>query len=88
MTIKGYHKRLATRAAMDYRMVDLIGSSVARLMSKDAKFPTLEQAYPNLLSSGRPAEQTDEDIKTARIKNWLLTYAEANNAKRRGNTNG
>ena len=79
LTIDGYRKKLATKAAMDYKLADLIGASVNRLLSKNAKMPTLHEAYPGLIAPERPAQQ---DWRVA--KQRLLQYAEANNAKRRG----
>lgn len=79
-TIEGYKKRLATKAAMDYKLADLIGSSVARLMSKTAKFPKLAEAYPGLIAPEVPQTQNWQVAKER-----LLRYADAHNAKRRGN---
>lgn len=78
--IKGYQKRLATQAAMDHKLADLIGSSVSRLMSKGAKFPSLADAYPGLIEPERPKTQNWQVAKER-----LLRYADAHNAKRRGN---
>ena len=80
-TVEGYRKRLATQAAMDYKLADLIGSSVSRLMSKNGKFPTLEEAYPGLIEPRRPTQQ-QQNWRVA--KERLLQYANAHNAKRRG----
>lgn len=79
MTIEGYKKRLATQAAMDYKLADLVGASVNRLLSKGAKMPSLEEAYPGLIAPGRPIQQNWQTAKQR-----LLLYAEAHNAKRRG----
>lgn len=82
-TVIGYRKRLATKAAMDYRMVDLMGASVGRLIDKGVKFPSFKEAYPAFqeeMNSGRSEPQEDYRI----IKDRLLRYAAANNAKRRG----
>lgn len=37
---------LEEKAFFDWMLANLIGSSVARLLSKNAKFPKLEEAYP------------------------------------------
>lgn len=79
VAVAAYKKRLATKAAMDYKLADLIGSSVSRLLNKGAKFPTIYEAYPGLIEPERPKEQ---DWQIA--KERLLRYAEAHNAKRRG----
>jgi len=83
VTLEGYKKRLATRAAMDYKMVDLIGSSVGRLLSKDAKFPSITEAYPGLFDAGRSEEQEkqEEEAKIAKQTAWLYTFAKGRNAR-------
>ena len=40
--------RLKSKAQFDYVLADLIGISSARMMSDDVKYPSLEDAYPNL----------------------------------------
>jgi hypothetical protein len=79
ITLEGYKKRLATRAAMDYKMVDLIGSSVGRLLSKDAKFPSMAEAYPGLIDAGR-SKELEEEAKLAKTTAWLYQFAERRNA--------
>ena len=81
MTIEGYHKRLSTPATFDYKLADLIGVSAGRIVSKDVKFPSIEQAYPGLFA-GR-SEKELMDVKSSKIKSWLTQYAIANNAKHR-----
>lgn len=79
MTIEGYRKRIATQANLDYKLADLIGVSAGRIVSKDVKFPTIEQAYPGLVT-GR-SEEEKINMQAARTKAWLMQYAMANNAK-------
>lgn len=80
MTIEGYHKRLTTKAHMDYKLADLIGISAGRIVSKDIKYPTIEQAYPGLIA-GR-SQEDEVNMKALRTKSWLMQYALANNARR------
>lgn len=84
MTIEGYKKRVATRAALDYRQADIMAMSINRIIAKDARFPTFNEAYPGFAleeqeDTGRPKQQ---DWRIAKAR--LLQYAEAHNAKRRG----
>lgn len=79
-TVLAYRNNIELRARMDYKLADLIGASVGRLLSKDAKYPTFEQAYPGLGDAGR-SEEEERQAKLAKTKAWLLTYANAHNAK-------
>ena len=83
MTIMGYRKRLATQATLDYKQADLMASSLSRLMDKNAKFPSISQAYPGLIEPERPQEE-DKEKQLAKTKAWLVQYAMANNARRTG----
>lgn len=80
VTVAAHRKRLETKAMMDYKLADLIGASVSRLLDKNAKFPTPAEAYPGLIAAGR----SQEEIQAEKTKQWLLKYANAHNAKRRG----
>ena len=81
ITIKAYKQRLATKATMDYKLADIIGASVNRLLSKNAKMPTLQETYPGLIVPESPSRK-QQDWQIA--KERLLRYADAHNAKRRG----
>lgn len=78
-TIAGYRKRLATKAALDYKLADLIGASVSRLLDKNGKMPLASEAYPGLIEPERPKQQDWQAVKAR-----LLQYAAAHNAKQRG----
>ena len=51
------------KAYYDYVLADLIGRSVARLYSKSAKLPSIDEAYPNLFE----AEKEDITVKQDEI---------------------
>ena len=40
--------RLKSKAQFNYILADLIGFSVSRMMSKDVKYPAIEDVYPEL----------------------------------------
>lgn len=63
--------RLKTKAQFDYALADLIGVSVARIMSSDMKYPTIEEVYPALF-------EPQEDEKQAEIKQQQVDEASAN----------
>lgn len=54
------------QAIVSYRLADMIGASVARLFSKQAKFPKIEKVYPGIFESEEkkidPAEQYKADL--------------------------
>ena len=78
------NERLRVRevAGFNYQLANLIGLSVARIMDKDAKYPSLKESFPNifddLIENDEPIQQ-DWQIAKAR----LMEYAEANNKKER-----
>lgn len=78
-TIAANRKKLEIKARMDHKLADLIGASVGRLLSNNAKFPSPAEAYPGLIVPERTVQQ---DWRLA--KERLLRYADAHNAKRRG----
>lgn len=80
--------RLEEQAFFDWQLANLIGSSVARLLSSDAKYPTLQEAYP-FLNDTQPTEEVGEDgltpeeraviINQEKMREWV----EAMNKKRK-----
>ena len=69
--IEGAAWRLKTKAQFDYALADLIGISVARIMSSDTKYPKIEEVYPALF-------EPQEDEKQVEIKQQQLNEASAN----------
>ena len=59
--------RLKTKAQFHYILADLIGISSARMMSDDVKYPSLEDAYPNLF------EQTPDEIMEQKKEEEIAT---------------
>ena len=80
--------RLEEQAFFDWQLANLIGSSVARLLSSDAKYPTLQEAYP-FLDDKQPTEEVGDDgltpeeraviINQEKMREWV----EAMNKKRK-----
>lgn len=71
--------QMQEKAYFDYQLGNLIGLSVARLMSKEAKYPEFEKAYP-FLNNSEPKE-VDEDWEMEVHHNKLLEWAEQMNRK-------
>ena len=81
--VESYNKQqenqLQEKAYFDYQLANLIGMSVARLLSKDAKYPTFEKAYP-FINKDANAE-VDEDWEMEVQHNKLREWAEQINKK-------
>lgn len=73
--------RLKSKAQYDYILADLIGISAGRMMSKDVKYPALEDVYPNLFNDDKQEEEHDDDAEIATNNiNRFLQFAMAHNA--------
>ena len=85
---KQQKNKLEEQAFFDWQLANLIGSSVARLLSSDVKYPTLQEAYP-FLDDTQPTEEVGEDgltpeeraviINQEKMREWV----EAMNKKRK-----
>ena len=77
--VEAYNKqqqsKLEEQAYFDWMLANLIGSSVARLMSKDAKFPKLEEAYP-FVKDNKPQQPVDDKGLTSEEKQASLAITE------------
>lgn len=82
--IKGATWRMKTQAQFDYMLANLIGVSVARIVSKEAEFPSIEKVYPTLFEEElKKAEkqEKEEDIAITNSKNRFLEFALQHNAR-------
>lgn len=73
--------KMQQEAALNHQHANLIGLSVARLMDKNAEYPSLYEAYPNLFEELKP-QPVVEDWQI--IKDRLMRYADAHNQKKGG----
>ena len=72
--------------SLNHSLADLIGSSVGRLMDKNAKFPTLEEAYPNLFTREITKEDKPLMSKEAlQFKAGMINFANSQKKKERRN---
>lgn len=67
------------RLTADYALANLIGVSVGRLLSKDAKLPSLFECYPDLFKEEieeerRSKEESFEDDFFKALDDWELHY--------------
>lgn len=76
---------MKTQAQFDYMLANLIGVSVARVVSKEAKFPSIEKVYPTLFTEEEFSEEKqklkEEEAMTTNSKNRFLEFALKHNAK-------
>jgi flagellar biosynthesis protein FliP len=77
--------RMKSQAQFDYSLANLIGVSVARIMSNEVEFPTIEKVYPDLFESVEEERaQAQEEIATQNSINHFMEFAMKHNAKMRG----
>ena len=70
--------RMKEQAQFNYILADLIGISVARVLDKDVKYPSIEKVYPALFPVDEAKkEQELTDLSVARF----MQYANAHNEK-------
>ena len=76
---------MKTQAQFDYMLANLIGVSVARIVSKEAEFPSIEKVYPTLFTVEEISEEEkrvkEEEAKITNSKNRFLEFALKHNAK-------
>lgn len=81
--------RMKTKAQFDYMLANLIGISVARVVSKEAEYPSIEKVYPTLFTaeevSKEEQEVKEEEERITNSKNRFLEFALKHNAKMKGN---
>ena len=74
--VESYNKQqenqLQEKAFFDYQLANLIGMSVARLLSKDAKYPTFEKAYPFINKEAKTEvdEEWEMEVQHNRLREW------------------
>lgn len=83
--IEGAVWRIKSKAQFDYTLANLIGISVARIMSKDAEFPSIEEVYPDIFEEEiKQKELEKEEPKVEDSVNHFLAFAMAHNARMKG----
>ena len=72
------HKIQAQEQAIrDYKLADLIGHSMARLHSSNAKMPTIDKVYPELFSSEEIEEKMaarQDELSALRFKQFVAFH--------------
>lgn len=76
---KRVQKREAQEKAFaDYRLADLIGYSMARLYSKEAKYPEIYDVYPAVFDKDAILEAQEKE-RNKHAFNWLQEFANSFN---------
>lgn len=82
--IDGASWRHKSKAQYDYILADLIGRSIARVISDEATMPDIEDVYPNLFEKKQAVEETPQrDLNTIKSVNNFMARAMAINAAKR-----
>lgn len=80
--MKGWEWRMKTQAQFDYKLADLIGVSVARVVSNDVNFPSIGDCYPHLFDEDmKKAEEKQKEVRMESSINNFLAFAQKHNAK-------
>lgn len=69
-------RKAQEKALADYQLANLIGYSIARIHSKEAKFPEIYDAYPAIFDKEAIEEARDKE-KTKETFEWLKDFAES-----------
>ena len=77
--IEGATWRYKSKAQFDYVLADLIGISTARVISKEAKYPDIEDVYPSLFEREEKPIVKDDTMTIS--QNRFLAFAQAHNAR-------
>lgn len=93
--VKSYQDKqqrdMEEKAFFDWQLANLVGISVGRLMSKNAQFPKLEEAYPFVKVSDQQQNEVGDDGLTPEEREIIINqermraWAEQMNAKRNRN---
>lgn len=76
---KRVQKREAQEKAFaDYRLADLIGYSMARLYSSEAKYPEIYDVYPAVFDK-EAIEEARQEQRTQQTCDWLEKFADSFN---------
>lgn len=81
--------RLKSQAQFDYSLANLIGVSVARVMSNEVSFPPIEDVYPDLFEEEikEKRRQKEEEIIVQNSVNNFMAFAMKHNSKRKESEN-
>ncbi len=86
MTIKAYNNRqkyeLQKQASMHYKLADLIGASVSRLIDANSEFPDIFEVYSDIFDEEIQVEQRSKSeeqkqrLQAERLKAMILNHTD------------
>ena len=81
--VEGAIWRMRSQAQFDYCLADLIGISVARVMSDDVEYPPIEKIYPTLFDDviQEQKRQQEEKLRMVDSTNRFMEFALKHNAR-------
>lgn len=81
--LEGAVWRLRIQAQFDYVLSNTIGLSMARMMDKNVKFPSVEEVYPTLFIEPETEEKriAEEERRMTDSANNFLAFARQHNAR-------
>lgn len=88
--LEGATWRMKSQAQFDYILANLIGVSVARVVSSDTEFPSIEKVYPTLFDENdaivkAKQEQIEAEKAAAASTNRFLEFALKHNERMKKN---
>lgn len=85
VTIEAYNRKqkneLQKQATFDYKLADLIGSSVARIMESNAEYPDIFKVYPQFFDKEikeeyeRKVKEQEQKLIVEQIKSRILAHS-------------
>ena len=78
--------RMKSKAQFDYSLANLIGVSVARIMSNDVSYPQIEEVYPDLFEEEvkEQRRQKEEELVINNSVNNFMAFAMKHNSRLKG----
>ena len=80
--------RLKTKAQFHYILADLIGISAGRMMSKDVKYPSIDEVYPNLFEKQEEEHNEEAEVAQNNINRFMEFALKHNAMMKKGEENG
>lgn len=77
-------RELQEKARFTHILADLIGHSVSRIYSQNAKMPTLQEAFPYIFEETEAEKEKQNDAIMELSALRFLQFAQAHNKKERG----
>lgn len=80
---QAHENEVRAKVMLEYQMVDLMAASVGRLLSKEIKFPKVEDIYPTLFEQGidvsmkEKRQEAENELLALKWKQYAIGHNEA-----------